>query len=171
MIDTGWQPGPPAAPRGSNLLRLGVILIVALLVVSGAFGLLGGRPSLAPPLSLPSAGAGSPPGAALTIAGSAPSSWDPARIADAGSASMLSQVFEGLTALDADNAVQPALAAGWHVEDAGQRVVFDLRAGITFSDGRPITADEVVASWLRVIDPTHPSPLASLLSEVTGVKA
>ena len=84
---------------------------------------------------------------------------------------MLSQVFEGLTALDARNVVQPALASSWTIEDGGKRVVFDLRAGITFSDGRAITANDVVASWLRVIDPAHPSPLASLLSDVTGVKA
>ena len=167
MIESGWQSGPPVAPRRSNLLRLGVVLLAILLVASGGFALLVDRQSP----SGPSAGASIPPGTELTIAGSAPSSWDPAVIGDAGSASMLSQVFEGLTALDARNAVQPALASSWTVEDGGKRVVFDLRAGITFSDGRAITAVDVVASWLRVIDPAHPSPLASLLTDVTGVKA
>jgi ABC-type oligopeptide transport system substrate-binding subunit len=167
MIDSGWQAGPPATPRGSNLLRLGVILLAVLLVASGGFALLVDQRSP----SGPSAGASSPPGTELTIAGSAPTSWDPARVGDAGSAAMLSQVFEGLTALDARNAVQPALASRWSIEDGGKRVVFDLRPGITFSDGRAITANDVVASWLRVIDPAHPSPLANLLTDVTGVKA
>ena len=149
-----------------NLLRLGVIALAILVALSGSIALLGNRRS-----SPSSAGASSPPGTQLTIAGAAPASWDPAAIGDAGSASMLSQVFEGLTALDARNEVQPALASGWEVQDGGRRVVFDLRPGITFSDGRPITAGDVVASWLRVIDPAHPSPLASLLGDVTGVKA
>ena len=166
MIDSGWQSGPPARLRGPNLVRLGVVLLVVVLVVAGGFSLLVDQSP-----SGPSAGASSPPGTELTVAGSAPTSWDPARVGDAGSASMLSQVFEGLTALDARNAVQPALASRWSVEDGGLRVVFDLRAGITFSDGRAITANDVVASWLRVIDPAHPSPLASLLTDVTGVKA
>ncbi len=167
MIDSGWQFGPPARPRRSTLLRLGVILLVVVLAVSGGFVLLLDQQS---PLR-PSGGASSPPGTQLTIAGSAPSSWDPARIGDAGSASMLSQVFEGLTALDARNAVQPALASSWAVDDGGKRLVFNLRSGITYNDGRPITANDVVASWLRVIDPAHPSPLASLLADVAGVKA
>ena len=165
MIDEGWQSGAPEAPRGSNLRRLGVILLIGLLAASGAYGLLDARqrtPS--------STGASSPPGTQLTIAGAAPTSWDPARIGDAGSASMLAQVYEGLTALDANNAVQPALASHWSVDDGGRRVVFDLRPGIAFSDGRPITADDVVSSWLRVIDPAHPSPLSSLLGDVVGVR-
>ena len=166
MIDSGWQTGPPARLRGPNLVRLGVVLLVLVLIVVAGFSLLDqGSPSG------PSAGASSPPGTELTIAGSAPTSWDPARVGDAGSAATLSQVFEGLTALDARNAVQPALASSWVVREGGKSVVFDLRPGITFSDGRAITASDVVASWLRVIDPAHPSPLASLLTDVTGVKA
>jgi oligopeptide transport system substrate-binding protein len=165
MIDEGWRSGPPVVPRGSNLLRVGVILLVLLLAASGAYGLLGARQP-----SPSSTGASNPPGTQLTIAGAAPTSWDPARIGDAGSASMLSQVFEGLTALDAHNAVQPALASDWSVADGGRQVAFDLRPGIVFSDGRPITADDVVASWLRVIDPAHPSPLAGLLGDVAGAR-
>jgi oligopeptide transport system substrate-binding protein len=167
MIDSGWQSGPTASPRGSNLLRLGVILLAVVVVASGSVALLGR--GLFP--SAPAAGASNPPGTQLTIAGAAPASWDPAGIGDAASASMLSQVFEGLTALDARNEVQPALASSWDVQDGGKRVVFELRPGITFSDGRAIAAGDVVASWLRVIDPKHPSPLASLLSDVTGVNA
>lgn len=166
MIDSGWRSGPPATQRGPNLVRLGVVLLVVVLMVSGGFALLVDQSP-----SGPSPGTSSPPGTQLKIAGSAPTSWDPARVGDAGSASMLSQVFEGLTALDARNAIQPALASSWAVEDGGKRVVFDLRAGITFSDGRAITANDVIASWLRVIEPAHPSPLANLLTDVTGVKA
>jgi oligopeptide transport system substrate-binding protein len=87
---------------------------------------------------------------------------------DAQSASVLAQVWEGLTALDSEARVQPALAQHWEVSDGGHRLTFTLRPGITFSDGSPITADDVVASWLRIIDPVHPSPLSGLLTDVTG---
>ena len=48
---------------------------------------------------------------------------------------------------------------------------FTLRDGLTFSDGTPITADDVVRSWLRVLDPAAPSPLAALLYDVVGARA
>ena len=43
-----------------------------------------------------------------------------------------------------------------------------MRDGVSYSDGTPITAQDIVASWLRLLDPAHPSPLASLLSDVVG---
>jgi ABC-type oligopeptide transport system substrate-binding subunit len=46
-----------------------------------------------------------------------------------------------------------------------------LRDGLTFSDGTPIGADDVLRSWLRVLDPAAPSPLAALLYDVVGARA
>jgi oligopeptide transport system substrate-binding protein len=109
-----------------------------------------------------------PAGSDAVIVGSLPLSWDPARIADAGSAQLVAQVFETLTVLDADAHVQPGLAEDWAVADDGLSVTFRLRPGITFSDGTPITAADVRRSWLRVLDPARASPLASLLADVDG---
>ncbi len=107
----------------------------------------------------------------VVLAGGSPLSWDPAVIADGTSAQVLAQVYEGLTVLDAESVVRPALAESWRLEDGGRRLVFELRDGLTFSDGSPITADDVKRSWLRVIDPAHPSPLASVLDDVKGAAA
>ncbi|HUG48896.1 MAG TPA: peptide ABC transporter substrate-binding protein [Candidatus Limnocylindria bacterium] len=104
----------------------------------------------------------------LRIAGSAPFTWDPALAGDASSAGMLAQVFEGLTAFDAESRVQPALAGEWDVQADGRRIVFTLREGLRYSDGTAIEAQHVVDSWLRLIDPARPSPLASLLADVSG---
>ena len=49
--------------------------------------------------------------------------------------------------------------------------MFHLRPGLTFSDGSPLTADDVVRSWRRIIDPAHPSPLVSLIGDVEGALA
>ena len=70
-----------------------------------------------------------------------------------------------LTALDAESRLQPALARDWRVEADGLRLVFELREGLTFSDGSELDAEDVRRSWLRVIDPRSPSPLASLLDD------
>ncbi|MGH2408431.1 MAG: ABC transporter substrate-binding protein [Candidatus Limnocylindrales bacterium] len=163
------EPTPPRRRRG--------LVVVALLLVV-AFGLTvvtwyGQAPFAigAPPGVVPSAAA--PLGATdveARIVGYDPADWDPARQGDYGSATTIAQVFESLTSVDAAGVVQPALAASWAIEDGGRRVVFTLRSGIVYSDGSPITAQDVVNSWLRLLDPARPSPLASLLSDVTGAK-
>jgi oligopeptide transport system substrate-binding protein len=104
----------------------------------------------------------------VRIGGGNPFTWDPAAAGDAGSANVLAQVFEGVTAFDLDSRVQPALADSWQAADDGRQLTFHLRPGIVFSDGTPITAQDVVDSWLRLIDPARPSPLSSLLADVQG---
>ena len=101
----------------------------------------------------------------------AAASLDPASQGDIGSAAVSAQLFESLTAIDAQLQTRPALAASWDFRDGGATVVFHLRPGIAFSDGRPITAADVVRSWFRIIDPAHPSPLVSLIGDVRGALA
>ncbi len=104
----------------------------------------------------------------VRIGSGEPFTWDPAQAGDTGSANVIAQVFEGLTAFDSDSNVQPALADSWQPSEDGRQITFQLRPGIAFSDGTPITAQGVVDSWLRLIDPVRPSPLVSLLSDVQG---
>ena len=99
------------------------------------------------------------------------STLDPAAQGDVTSASISAQLFETLTTFDSELHLQPALAESWRVEDGGSRVVFHLRPGLTFSDGTPLRASDVVRSWLRLIDPAAPSPLASLMFAVDGASA
>lgn len=94
--------------------------------------------------------------------------WDPALESDAGTASVLAQVYEGLTTFDAESNVQPALAESWNIDQNGQRITFQLRPDIKYSDGTPIAAQDVVNSWLRLIDPKNPTTLSSLLADVAG---
>jgi peptide/nickel transport system substrate-binding protein len=54
-------------------------------------------------------------------------------------------IFEGLVELDREFRLRPALASHWENPDE-RTYVFDLRPGLEFSDGRPVTADDVVAS-------------------------
>ena len=100
-----------------------------------------------------------------------PTTLDPAAQGDAGSAAITAQLFESLTSFDADLQVRPALAESWQFSDGGQQVTFHLRPNLTFSDGSPLRASDVVRSWLRLIDPAHPSPLASLALDIKGADA
>jgi len=79
-----------------------------------------------------------------------------------------SNIYEGLTGIDKDLRVVPALAASWTVSPDGLVYTFALRSNATFHNGRAMTAQDVVANFARVRDPKTGSPIAS---RFTGVKA
>jgi peptide/nickel transport system substrate-binding protein len=81
-----------------------------------------------------------------------------------------STIYEGLTAVDADLHVVPALAASWTVSDDGRTYRFQLRPGAAFHNGRALTPADVVASIARVRDPKTGSPYASRFASVTSVE-
>ncbi len=55
-------------------------------------------------------------------------------------------VFETLVALNPDYTLKPALAERWEFIAPGTWR-FHLRPGVTFHDGKPLTADDVVWTW------------------------
>lgn len=105
------------------------------------------------------------------IALGTPTGLDPASTGDAGSAALIAQFFETLTTFDESLELRPALAESWSIEDGGRRIVFKLRPDLRFSDKTPLRATDVVRSWLRIIDPAAPSPLATLMLDVKGALA
>jgi len=110
-------------------------------------------------------------GRPVRILAGTPTTLDPAAQGDAGSAAVTAQLFESLTAFDADLQVRPALAESWQFADGGRQVTFHMRPNLTFSDGSPLRPSDVVRSWLRLIDPAHPSPLSSLAFDIKGAEA
>jgi peptide/nickel transport system substrate-binding protein len=60
-------------------------------------------------------------------------------------------VFEGLTRFAPDGSVLPALAESWEIAPDGLSWVFHLRDGVTFHDGLPLTAEDVVFSFDRAV--------------------
>jgi peptide/nickel transport system substrate-binding protein len=59
---------------------------------------------------------------------------------------VLRLVLDGLTQLGADGTPQPTLAVSWKSENSDHRWEFQLRQGVQFQNGFPLTADRVVAS-------------------------
>jgi peptide/nickel transport system substrate-binding protein len=81
-----------------------------------------------------------------------------------------STIYEGLTAIDSDLHVVPALAQSWTVSDDGRTYNFQLRPGATFHNGRALTPADIVASFARVRDPKTGSPYASRFTGITAVE-
>ncbi len=93
---------------------------------------------------------------------------DPAFISDASDVQLLLQLYAGLTRLDEQGEPYPSLAESWSVSDDGARYTFQLRDGLTFSDGSPLTANDVRRSWLRMLDPGLHSTAPDVLSVISG---
>jgi peptide/nickel transport system substrate-binding protein len=65
---------------------------------------------------------------------------------------IMQHVYEGLVRYDKKFAVEPALATSWK-EIAPNTWRFNLRKGVKFQDGTPFTADDVVFSFTRILQP------------------
>ena len=92
--------------------------------------------------------------------GSEPASLDPHKVESDVEFNIISDLFEGLVSVSPTGEVQPRLAEKWENKD-NTVWTFHLRPGITWSDGTAITAEDVVWSWQRLIDPKTASPYAS----------
>lgn len=77
-------------------------------------------------------------------------------------------VYNKLVNIDGDFQPIPELASSWSVSEDGRTWTFVLEQGVTFHDGRPFTAADVVWSFRRLIDPAVGSPGAGLLSFLTA---
>lgn len=73
-------------------------------------------------------------------------------IKDAGSSTVVSTLFEGLTTTNAyDGTVEPHLAESWTVSKDGLTWTFKLRRDVRWNDGKPFTADDVIFTYNELI--------------------
>jgi len=107
-----------------------------------------------------SSGSGSPPGESGSTAASGvggtinwewelPTSWDPVTSSAGWDMHVLGLVYASVTTLDAKGDVIPGLASSWKYAADGKSVTFDLRTGLKFSDGSPLTATSVAQNIER----------------------
>ncbi|MEU4484787.1 ABC transporter substrate-binding protein [Streptomyces purpurascens] len=83
-----------------------------------------------------------------------------------------SKIFDGLLARDAGLKLKPALAAALpEVADGGRTYTYTLRDGVEFSDGEPLTADDVVYTYRTVLDAKTNNTFKSELDAVKEVRA
>ena len=82
-----------------------------------------------------------------------PATLDFVGASDQFSALVTRLVGDSLVDLDANLRVVPRLAESWTISSDGRRLVFRLRAGVRFHDGVPLTSDDVVFTWRRIVDP------------------
>lgn len=67
-------------------------------------------------------------------------------------AQVVRDLFEGLVNQDAHGQPIPGVALSWKTAD-NQTYIFTLRKDAKWSNGEPVTAQDFVYSWRRLVDP------------------
>jgi oligopeptide transport system substrate-binding protein len=111
------------------------------------------------------------PTADLTfINGAEPESLDPAIVTGQPEGRLCLALFEGLTSFDAAGLLGPAIAESWDISPDGRTYTFHMR-DTRWSNGDPVTADDFVQSWKRVLDPAFASKYVEQLYYVENAEA
>src|SRR5262249_7684340 len=100
--------------------------------------------------------------------GNDPATLDPVLLADVYGRAVAQQIFDGLVSFDQTLAIAPSLAQVWRASADGLTWTFTLRKGVRFHHGREVTADDVVYSLTRVLDPRLKSTAADLFTNIRG---
>lgn len=100
-----------------------------------------------------------------------PSTLDPAKSSTLPESDVELAIFEGLTRLNAKDLPEPAAAESWTVSDDGMTYTFRLREGLTWSDGKPLTAHDFEYAWKRVLNPTVAASNAYMLYVIKNGEA
>lgn len=100
-----------------------------------------------------------------------PASLDPHRISTVYEHNIVLDLFEGLTTPDAEGRPVPGVAESWRVSEDGLIWTFILRENLVWSDGVPLTADDVVYAFRRFMNPATASQYPYLFYNVANAAA
>ncbi|HMK92517.1 MAG TPA: ABC transporter substrate-binding protein [Thermoleophilia bacterium] len=93
-------------------------------------------------------------GGTLSLIGPAPiTAPDPVTIYDQGGIVLVTQFLEFLIDLNNDNSLKAKLAESWSPNDTLDVWTVKLRQGVTFNNGQPFEAEDVVTTVNRLLDP------------------
>jgi peptide/nickel transport system substrate-binding protein len=101
-----------------------------------------------------------------------PAGFDPANIFRIENENIAFNIFSGLTSYDSQTgAIIPDLATSWETPD-NKTWTFKLREGVKFQKGYgEFTAEDVIYSFNRILDPATASPYASELAGIVRMEA
>ena len=110
------------------------------------------------------------PGTLVVAEESSANDFDPRYALDAYSSRIINLLYSGLVSQDTHANLVPDLAERWEIPDP-QTYIFHLRPGVTFHDGRALSAEDVVYTFRSMLDPAHGSPKADNFKDMESVEA
>ncbi len=99
-----------------------------------------------------------------------PTTLDPAHIVDVMGGIISAKVFNGLVRFGEDLSIKSDIAESWSVSKDNRTYRFKFKKGVTFSNGREVTAGDFKYSFERILNPKTKSPNTWVLSKIKGAK-
>lgn len=99
-----------------------------------------------------------------------PETLDPHKTSTVQEAHILWDMLEGLVAYDTKANVIPGVAEKWDISEDGKTYTFHLRKTAKWSNGDPVTAEDFVYSYRRILDPATGAKYANLLFPILNAE-
>ncbi|MBI21789.1 MAG: ABC transporter substrate-binding protein [Chloroflexi bacterium] len=102
-----------------------------------------------------------------------PPTLDPHLVTDGTSYGIVIEIFSGLVKLGSNPSepIEPDLAESWKISDGGKTYEFKLRDNLKFSNGEPVTTEDIKWSIERSANPDTGSTVAEeFLGDIIGIK-
>lgn len=96
---------------------------------------------------------------------------DPAFVSGDSEVAFINAVYDYLIDPTTTDLLVPRLAESWTVSEDGKQYTFKLVSGVTFHDGKALTAEDVLYSFGRLRDEAVGSPKISLFTNVESITA
>lgn len=103
--------------------------------------------------------------------GPEPSTLDAHRCQEVACGNVLRDLYEGLVTEDARGRLVPGMAQRWSVSADGRRWTFVLRENLRWSNGEPLDAAQIVASFRRAFAPATAAPFGELFDALANAQA
>jgi peptide/nickel transport system substrate-binding protein len=153
------------------------LLVVATIVLSACSSTAGPAATSAPTAAvaitdtpIPTSGSTPAPQNTLRVSSFPIAQTDPAQISANGEVLIANHVYDYLVDIDAQNQIRPRLATAWRHSQDGLTYTFTLASGVTFHDGSPFGAKDVVWTYNRLRN-TSGLPTADLYENIVDIQA
>lgn len=93
------------------------------------------------------------------------------KVEDTQGARVCADLYEGLLTEAEDGSIIPGIAERYEVSKDQLTYTFHIRSNAKFSDGSPITADDVVFSIRRIVDPKVASTYSFIAGDIVNAEA
>jgi peptide/nickel transport system substrate-binding protein len=112
------------------------------------------------------------PGGVLRVSvNSAPNHLNPLKHVNSAEYMLGELLYSGLTRVGPDMRAEPDLAVAWSADKDLREWTFELRQGATFHNGDEVTAEDVVATFEKILDPDYGSPGRKNVGPIETVEA
>tara|TARA_A100001011_G_scaffold398848_2_gene504795 strand:- start:1477 stop:2991 length:1515 start_codon:yes stop_codon:yes gene_type:complete len=99
-----------------------------------------------------------------------PRSLDPILATDVRSGQICALLYDNLVHYGDSVEIIPGIAKKWDISNNGKKYTFKLNTKVYFNDGKKVKSEDVVKSFLRIIEPSSISPFFWIFENVVGAK-